>query len=86
VEKWPGCVEDGIQHIRGFQMVHIHKDHCPHTAEEFRLYSFQVDRMTHEILPKVVDKHNHCCDALRYALDPFIKRRGVAAIWARLAK
>lgn len=86
VEKWQGSVEDGIQHLRGFVVIHIHKDFCPHTAEEFRLYCFKVDKMTGEILPIIVDKFNHCPDAARYALDEFIKRRGVAAIWARLGK
>jgi phage terminase large subunit len=86
VEKWQGSVEDGIQHLRGFTIIHIHKDHCPHTAEEFRLYSFKVDRMTNEVLPIIVDKHNHCPGGCRYGLDQFIKRRGVAAVWARLAR
>jgi phage terminase large subunit len=85
-EKWSGSVEDGIQHLRGFTQIHIHRDNCPHTAEEFRLYSFKVDRMTGEVLPVIVDKHNHCPDAVRYGLDQFIKRRGVAAVWSRLAK
>jgi len=56
-----------------------------HTAEEFRLYSFKVDRMTGEVLPIIFDKFNHCPDAVRYALDQSIKR-GVAPMWARLAK
>ena len=85
-EKWAGSIEDGIAHLRGFDTIHIHKDHCPHTALEFRLYSYKIDKMTGEILPVVVDKNNHCPDACRYALDDFIKRRGVAAIWARLGR
>jgi len=84
-EKWQGSVEDGIKHLRGFQQIHIHKDGCPHTAEEFRLYAHRVDKMTGEVLPGLVDRHNHCPDAARYALSDFIQRRGVAAMWARLA-
>lgn len=86
VEKWQGSIEDGIKHLRGFTTIHIHKDNCPHTAEEFRLYSYKVDRMTGEVLPVIVDKHNHCPDCCRYALSDFIQRRGVAAVWARLAQ
>ena len=85
-EKWDGSIVDGIKHLRGFSQIHIHKDQCPHTAEDFRLYSYKVDRMTSEVLPVIVDKHNHSPDAIRYALDDFIQRRGVAQMWARLGR
>jgi phage terminase large subunit len=84
-EKWPGSVEDGITHLRGFRCIHIH-ERCVHLAQEARLYQWKVDRVTGEILPIPVDKHNHCWDGIRYALDGYIKRRGVAGMWARLAK
>ena len=35
VEKWPGSVEDGIDHIKSYDRVVIHPD-CPATAREFR--------------------------------------------------
>lgn len=76
VEKWKGSVEDGIAHIRTFEEVVIH-ERCKHTAEEFRLYSYKVDKVTEEILPIVVDKHNHCIDALRYALEQHIRKVGM---------
>jgi phage terminase large subunit len=60
-EKWPGSVEDGIAHLRSFDRIVIH-ERCKHTAEEFRLYSYKVDRQTGDILPVVVDAHNHCVD------------------------
>jgi phage terminase large subunit len=84
-EKWDGSVEDGITHLRGFKMIHIHP-RCVHTLEEFKLYSYKVDRVTGEILPIIIDKYNHCVDAVRYALAKFIQRRGAASIWARLAE
>lgn len=84
-EKWPGSVEDGITHLRGFKQIHIHS-RCTHTADEFRLYSYKVDKMTGEVLPVIIDKHNHCIDAIRYSLDGFIQRRGSANIWARLGR
>lgn len=71
--KGPGSVEDGIAFLRSFEQVVIHSE-CPHTAEESRLYSYKVDRLTGDVLPVVVDKHNHCIDALRYALEPLIRR------------
>jgi phage terminase large subunit len=77
VDKWPGSVEDGIDHIKSYDRVVIHPD-CPNTAREFRLYSYKVDRNTGDILRVVVDAHNHYIDALRYALGPMIQRRGKA--------
>jgi phage terminase large subunit len=74
VEKWPGSVEDGVEFIKSFEKVVIHTD-CPQTAREFRLYSFKVDRLSGDIIAKIVDAHNHYIDAIRYALGPMIKRR-----------
>jgi phage terminase large subunit len=85
-EKWDGSVVDGIKHLRGFVQIHIHKDNCPHTAEEFKLYSYKIDRMTGEVLPIIMDKFNHCVDAVRYALSDFIQERGKLGIWRRLAQ
>ena len=75
VHKWSGSVEDGIEFIRSFKMVHIHT-RCIETASEFVRYSYKVDRITEDILPKIVDAYNHYIDALRYALQPMIKRKG----------
>ena len=72
-DKWPGCVEDRIQFIRGFEKVIIHPD-CRHTAEEFRLYSYKIDKRTGDVLPQIVDKHNHCIDAIGYAITPLIRK------------
>jgi len=72
VEKWPGCVEDRVDFIRNFEQVIIHTD-CTHTAEEFRLYSYKTDKRTGDVLPSLIDKHNHCIDAIGYALTPLIK-------------
>lgn len=74
VDKWPGSVEDGIDHIKSYEQVVIHPD-CQQTAREFRLYSYKVDRNTGDILRVVVDANNHYIDALRYALGPMIKSR-----------
>ena len=73
-KKWAGSVEDGIKFLRGYKQIVIH-ERCKHTAEEFKLYSYKTDRVTDEVLPIVVDKHNHCIDALRYAMTKRIKRK-----------
>jgi len=79
-EKWPGSVEDGIAFLRSFEAIVIHPD-CRHTEEESRLYSYKVDRLTGDVLPEIVDRHNHCIDAIRYALEPMIKQAGVPGIF-----
>jgi phage terminase large subunit len=80
-EKWKGSVEDGVACLKGFKRIVVHP-RCPHTAKEFRLYSFKVDKITGDILPIIVDKWNHGIDALRYALDGYIKGRGPMRISA----
>lgn len=73
-DKWAGSVEEGIEFIRGFEKVIIHPD-CPHTIEEFKRYSFKIDKRTNEILPIVIDDFNHFIDSCRYALNDLIKRK-----------
>jgi phage terminase large subunit len=73
-DKWTGCAEDGVAHLRSYEKIVVHP-RCTHTAEEMRLYSFKVDRLTGDVLPDLVGKHDHVIDALRYALEPLIKRR-----------
>ena len=74
VEKWPGSVEDGIAHLRSYAEIVVHP-RCRQTVQETRLYSYKVDRLSGDILPVVVDAHNHWIDATRYALAPLMQRR-----------
>lgn len=80
VDKWQGSVEDGIEFIKSFEKVVIHPD-CPQTAREFRLYSYKVDRLSGDIMPKVVDANNHHIDRVRYALAPMIQARGAPQVF-----
>lgn len=76
--KGKGSVEDGIAHLRQYEQIVIHP-RCKHTIEEARLYSYKTDARTGDVLPDVQDKHNHCIDSIRYALQPLIKKRGSLA-------
>ena len=82
--KWPGSVEDGIAHMRGFKRIVVHP-RCKHTIDEMKKYSYKKDRITGEELPIIIDKLNHCADAIRYSLDGFIQRRGTLGVWEALA-
>ncbi len=73
-QKWAGSVEDGIKFARKYKKIVIH-ERCYYTAQEFKLYSYKTDRITGDVLPIIVDKHNHCIDAIRYGLAKRIKRR-----------
>lgn len=72
VDKWPGSVEDGISKLRSFDQIIIHPD-CPETIKEARMWKYKRDRLTGDILPKLVDAHDHCWDAVRYAIAPMVK-------------
>jgi len=70
-KKWSGSIEDGIDYMRSFDLIVIHP-RCTHILEEFRLYSYKVDKLSGDVLPDIVDKHNHGIDAIRYSLEPLI--------------
>lgn len=82
--KWQGSVEDGVAYLKGFNKIVIHP-RCQHTADEFKLYSYKVDKVTNEVLPVIVDKHNHIIDAIRYSLDGYITQAGLDE-WAALGR
>jgi phage terminase large subunit len=83
-EKWKGCVEDGVAFLRAFEQIVVHP-RCEATAQEMRLYSYKVDRLTGDVQADIVDKHNHRIDAMRYALEPLIMAsRGAVGAWGRL--
>jgi len=67
--------------LRKFVRIVVHP-RCIHVAQEMRLYSFKVDRLTGDVLPDLVDKHNHTLDALRYALQVLIRAGNAAGLIA----
>lgn len=79
-KKGPGSVEDGVSFLRSFEKIIIHP-RCVHTDEESRTYKHKVDALTGDVLPEIVDKNNHCWDAIRYGLEPLIKKRVTPGIF-----
>lgn len=69
-----GSIEDGIAHIRGFDRVVIHP-RCVHTAQEFKDYSYLIDKHSGEVTQIIDSKSgkDHLIDALRYALESTMK-------------
>jgi len=79
-KKGAGSVEDGVEFLKSFTIV-VH-DRCKHMIDELGLYSYKVDKQTGQILPILVDQHNHLIDSARYALESlmFKKRREFRAM------
>jgi phage terminase large subunit len=73
-DKWPGSVEDGIEHLRSYERIVIHS-RCEHAAREARLWSYKIDRLTGDVKPDLLPGNDHCWDAVRYALGPIIRKR-----------
>lgn len=65
--KGPGSVKAGINFLQGYK-IYIDPD-CEFMREEARLYSWQLDKLTREVLPIPVDANNHGWDAVRYAVE-----------------
>ena len=70
--KWPGSVEDGINHLRNYRKIIIHP-RCIGSQEECRRYSYKVDPQTNRVTRDIIDDFNHAIDAWRYALDDIIR-------------
>ena len=80
-DKWKGSVEDGVAFLRSFEKIVIH-DRCKEMAQEAKYYSHAIDKLTGDILPDIIDKHNHGWDGVRYALQPMIKQAGIGGVVA----
>ena len=76
VKKWPGSVEDGIQHMKSYKEIIVHP-RCKEHKKEFDLYSHKTDRHTGEVLPAIIDAYNHYIDSDRYGLSGRIRTRDV---------
>lgn len=76
--KGRGSVEDGVAFLRGFAEIVIHP-RCRHIIDEARLWSYRTDRLSGDVLPVLMDAHNHAWDAARYALEPIMRKRDHAA-------
>lgn len=78
VDKWPGSVEDGIAHLRGYARIVIHPE-CVHMQREARLYSYKVNDAG-DPTTTIIDAHNHGWDAVRYAIAPLVKRKATPGL------
>lgn len=75
--KYAGSVNYGIKWLQSKNIV-IDPKRTPNAYREFAAYEYQKTK-DNEFLPDVPDKDNHSIDAVRYALDRLINKRGVSA-------
>jgi phage terminase large subunit len=65
--KGPGSVEEGVEFLKGYDII-VHP-RCKHVLDELSTYSYEIDKQTGDVLPKLADKKNHTIDSLRYAVE-----------------
>jgi phage terminase large subunit len=65
--KGARSLEEGVEFLKSFDIV-VHP-RCRHLADELTLYSYETDKLTGQVIPKLKDKDNHLIDALRYACE-----------------
>ena len=66
-QKGKNSIEDGVEFLKSCDII-IHP-RCVHTSDEFATYSYEVDKKTQTVLPKIKDENNHAIDAVRYAFE-----------------
>ncbi len=72
--KGPGSVEEGVEFLKAYDII-VHP-RCEHVIDELSTYSYEIDKKTEEVLPRLADEKNHTIDSLRYAVEGV--RRAVA--------
>ncbi len=65
--KGAKSLEEGVEFLKSFDIV-VHS-RCTHLIDELTMYSYEVDALTGQVMPKLKDKDNHVIDALRYACE-----------------
>ncbi|MBQ2751335.1 MAG: PBSX family phage terminase large subunit [Oscillospiraceae bacterium] len=74
-KKGPDSVSYGIKWLAGLDEIIIDPERCPYTAKEFRSYCLkETDGVVSSGYP---DRDNHHIDAVRYACEEDMSRRGV---------
>jgi phage terminase large subunit len=73
-KKWKEFKKEAISHMRAYKSIVVHP-RCTHTINEMMLYSYRVDQRSGDITTDILEKYDHCQDAIRYAIEPLLKRK-----------
>lgn len=82
--KGPRSLEEGVEFLKSFDIV-VHP-RCRHVIDELTSYSYETDKLTGVVLPRLADKHNHTIDALRYACEGVRRNTTNEKEWAKPIK
>lgn len=78
--KGTGSVEEGVEFLKAHDII-VHP-RCKHVIDELSSYSYEIDKRTEEVLPKLADRKNHTIDSLRYAVEG-IRRAPAQPVFGR---
>ena len=73
--KGAGSVEAGVKWLQGLTAIVIDPARCPKAAEEFSEYEYERSK-DGEIISAYPDANNHAIDAVRYAMERVLRRKG----------
>jgi phage terminase large subunit len=72
--KGPNSIKEGVQFLQGYD-IYVHP-RCVHTRDELTHFSYEIDKHTKQVLPKLSEKKNHVIDSLRYMVEPIRRPTG----------
>ncbi len=79
VKKGPGSVAAGMRWLQELSGIVIDPERCPHAAREFTGYEYP-SASDGGFLSEYPDRDNHLIDALRYAMEPEIRRKAARTL------
>lgn len=77
--KGAGSLEDGVEFLKGFDIV-VHP-RCKHVENELTFYRYKQDPITEVVSNQLEDKKNHTIDSLRYAIERLRRQRKRMGVW-----
>lgn len=75
--KGAGSKAAGYKWLQGLDAIIIDPARCPHAADEFTLYEYEIDKRSGDVMTGYPDgQPDHCMDAVRYAMEAVYRRAG----------
>ena len=75
--KGAGSRDAGFKWLQGLDAIIIDPVRCPHAADEFTLYEYEIDKRSGDVMTGYPDgQPDHCMDAVRYAMETVYRRAG----------
>ena len=75
--KGAGSRDAGFKWLQGLDAIIIDPARCPHAADEFSLYEYELDKRSGDVMTGYpAGQPDHCMDAVRYAMEHVYRRGG----------